>query len=150
MDSTKKFKPFPPRHLTDDEVVHFTTKTSGETPVRIRIWRAADDRDNAGPRSWKPVVLASQVTEPRECMWPKPSLITSKVANYINALVLGYPADGLIYFEDEESEPGVMVLNHCIFEYFGRKHRLQFFKPVRVECPWSELEHVVRAGPVER
>jgi hypothetical protein len=119
--------PISPRYLTDDEIVEVTP--CGELcSFRLRIWRG---------KMCPPIVLVSQFAG-----GPSPSWSSSEVANLIHRAYLGFPAEGLLYFEDEMVF-GERRLFFVGFRAFGHGLRRCLTWPIRHDFDWSELEAMV-------
>ena len=73
---------------------------------------------------------------------PHPGANASKLANYINEALLGYPETGFLYFEDGDVM-GVPRLDQQLFEYFGNAYRLRLFRPETRPRNWAFLEHIL-------
>jgi hypothetical protein len=114
-------------YLTDDEIADFSL--SDETSsFRLRIWRA-----KASPA----IVLVSQLVG-----GPSPSWSSGHNANLIHRAYLGFPAEGMLYFEDE-TVLGERKLYSVGFHAIGDGLRHCLTWPIRHEFEWSDLEFLV-------
>lgn len=128
------------RFMTDDEVISVNDKYGESHDFRVRIWQGS---------SACPVVLATlPLGQDLDTAYMKPSAMSSKIANYVYAYMLGYPAIGIIY---HEADPGPGEKCESVyFETFGRNsHRVELYDPTRSEMRWDRLEWIV-GGKIER
>ncbi len=117
----------PRRFLTNDELVGISPDGSRRL-FRLRVWR-----EKACPA----VVLVSQLAG-----GTSPSWYSSQVANLIQQTYLGFPAEGLLYFEDELVQ-GERRLFNVTFVSFGQGLRQWMTSPKRLAFSWPELEELV-------
>jgi hypothetical protein len=115
------------RFLTDDELVGISLDGDRRS-FRLRIWRG---------KACPAIVLVSQLAR-----GPSPSWSSSQVANLIQQTYLGFPVEGLLYFEDEIIL-GERRLFRVSFVTFGQGLRQWMTSPNRYASCWSELEELV-------
>jgi hypothetical protein len=118
----------PRRFLVDDDIVVFASYKR-DHKVRMRIWRGKDAIT---------VVLVSQVDGDIS-----PALNSTSIANKVFSHHLGYPDNGMLYFEDFEIPSGGRCLQQVYFEYIGCGLRRQLFKPIARVREWGHIEYVV-------
>ena len=113
----------PRMHLVTDEVT--TVRARGwRTPIRVRIWRAAG----------QPAVVLSIQTKDGS----PPSWVSSKLANHVNRVYLGFNYDCAIFFESE-LEGGVAKLYRVEYDLVGHDMRATYIRPRRYRCKWIDL-----------
>ena len=116
----------PTRFLTHDEQLTMPCKSAGKDLIyRIRVWQGKEETA---------IVLGSQLTD-------SAFSLTSKVANYANEAILGFPWCGMLYFEDILCG-GERTFSMVYFEHYGHR-RLRFQQPTKQERPWEMFEHVL-------
>jgi hypothetical protein len=115
------------RYLTDDEIV-MVAPCDGPCSFRSRIWRG---------KACPAIVLVSQLAG-----GPSPNWSSSQVANMIYRAYLGFPAEGMRYFEDEIvlGEPKLFFVE---FRIFGHGLRRCLTWPIRHAFDWSDLKAMV-------
>jgi hypothetical protein len=114
-------------HLVDDEIIEVAFR-GHRFSYRLRIWRA---------RGRPAVVLVSQV--PRGA---PPAWLRSRLANLAYRAYLGFPSEGMLYFEDEES-PGGRRLTRVHFATLGPELRRHLVEPVEQLARWDDLHRVL-------
>jgi hypothetical protein len=121
------------KYLTHDEMVQVVS--CGETcSFRLRIWRG---------KACPAIVLVSQLAG-----GPSPSWSSSQAANLIHRVYLGFPAEGMLYFEDE-AVLGQRKLFLVEFRVLGQGPRGYLTWPSRHDFDWLDLEDMV-GGEVPR
>jgi hypothetical protein len=117
-------------YLTHDEIAEVLSRKE-LCSFRLRIWRG---------KACPAIVLVSQTAA-----GPSPSWSSSQAANTIYRAHLGFPAEGMLYFEDE-TVFGVRRLYLVEFAVFGHGSRRALFHPVRHEVDWADLEAMTGQG----
>lgn len=122
------------RFLVHDEIEEFPIH-GFMVPYRIRIWRG---------ENLVPIIIVSHLVD--ACLWPAPRTATARIANYINATMLGYSSPGMLnYFEDEwDYMAAEWRLFQVAFERVGQHHRLRLTKPERSQRPWALIDNLLR------
>jgi hypothetical protein len=115
------------KYLTDDEIVEVAL-CDERCSFHLRIWRG---------KACPAIVLVSQLGG-----GPSPSWSSSQFANLIQRAYLGFPAEGMLYFEDE-IVLGERRLFFVQFTVFGHGLRRYLTCPYRHEFDWSVLEDMV-------
>ena len=131
---TRLMKP-PARHLTVDDPVTLTDKYGVDRTFRVRIWQGVDACA---------IVLAT-LPEGQDLNGPyvNPSTMTSKIANYVNVNMLGFPDHGFIFYE---ADPNVGdTVEAVYFDCFGPcLRRACLYKPTRETMKWDRLEGILQ------
>jgi hypothetical protein len=114
-------------HLVDDERIelHFH---GDRFLYRLRIWRSRN-----GPA----IALASQVPG-----GAPPACLRSKLANLAFQAYLGYPAEGMLYFEEEPTPDGPQLV-HVDFRRLGHGLRGRLIEPVERPVRWDDFRAIV-------
>ena len=115
------------KYLTDDEILE-VAPYDRPCSFRLRIWRS-----KASPA----IVLISQLAG-----GVSPSWSSSYTANLVHRAYLGFPEQGMNYFEDEVIF-GERRLFFVRFRTFGQALRRCLTWPVRHDFDWIELEAMV-------
>ena len=111
------------RYLTDDEIAEIAP-CDEPCSFRFRIWRG---------KACPAIVLVSQIDG-----GPSPSWSSSQAANLIHRAYLGFPAEGMIYFEDE-NVLGERTLFFVQFRAIGHGFRRFLTSPQRHAYDWAGL-----------
>jgi hypothetical protein len=112
------------RYLTDDEILE-VAPCNEPCPFRLRIWRG---------KACPAIVLVSQLDG-----GPSPSWSSSQAANLIHRAYLGFPAEGMLYLEDETIF-GERTLFFVEFRTFGHGLRRILSWPTRHPFDWADLD----------
>lgn len=125
-------------HLMYDVEEAFESRTGKVFTYRVRVWCGSN---------LPSVVLVSQIY-PKEQPW----ILSSKVANWVNCGVLGYPKRKPHYFESQmrTDKPSIFTdtLSRVAFGYFGKSgDRARLIDPVSIPVDWIELSSLLGFDP---
>lgn len=121
------------RHLTHDENVEIVLHGGEPVNFRVRAWQG---------QALTPLVVASQHSTNYTATGAKPSVASSRIANYVTETILRYSEYGFLYFEDEEVN-NEWILSQCSFEFFGHMTRLRLYKPHKQLSNWDVIEDLI-------
>ena len=124
------------RYLTDDEVIGVVDKFGQELRFRVRVYRGAGTT---------PIVVASPAINDDGLRYA-PSCMTCKLANAVLSGVLAHNPLMMVYYELDDLLDGTLLsFDQVSFHYFGNKHRLTVFNPLRIACDLRTLEFYLGA-----
>lgn len=113
--------------LIDDELVEVLFR-GDRFPYRLRIWR-----NKGGPA----IVLTSQVPG-----GAPPACLRSRLANLAFRAFLGFPAEGMFYFEDERTQGGRRLLQ-VKFHSVGHGLRRHLIGAVERPMRWDDFFSII-------